>query len=599
MVGRVDFFDKFIFYPCKEDKFTEYEFIRKQIVAIKQEYPQRKAMSRSELRRFFNDEYKQYYPHVSRLICYDLGNLVMSIKDPPPVLKIECGHDIRTRNDLYDDTKKIFSRTGWYPYITGINEVGEGFLLSEKIERALEHHSLDNIRRVGGLGSLGDLTIASLFDSSKMAPEEEIIGNSCVVRTDALDIILDAGIPRRRMRMENLDASGTKLVLVTHPHEDHAQAFREFMQDQDTFIMSGYVTLEFLLRKHGMGDTYRDLLSNNFFERFIPVRFDQCVTFADGTSITAVATEHHPGSVGFILKFWDGKQLFYSGDVNFESRFFRSSTLNELGGRKFDYSIIDGSQLSRKLRDKKIEEETEDILNGIQDSMAAGENNIIVTNSRDYGVQLFLSLYPRLIDKRGLKIFCPVLVDEEIIHQIWTVENWLMRGDRGKANMDRDIVATYGKSFLTRSVKVHPYNGSSMRNFEAMRDLGFNGAIILDEVRLGRDPSYLPDAVAGILRGKKVKVTALTKRGLNETARGRLTDLFGAECIREFQGYRWYLHTPAEALKRIVCDNATLFGKILIFHTTKAMIRDFDAEVRSRGYHGRIEPLPDRLQMVR
>jgi len=594
--GGADFFSKFEFYPGRDDIFAEYSLIRKQIIDARKECTHRKAMSRSDLLRHFDQEYAEYHAYIDRLICYDLDNLKMTIKDPPPVLKIECGPDVRTRHDMYDATKLIFSNTGWYPYITGLNRVGgEGFLLSEKIERALEHHSRDNIRKVGGLGALGDLKIAALLDPAKMAPDEELMGNSCIVRTNFLNIILDAGVERRHMRTENLSEADIKLVLITHPHEDHAKAFREFLEDPDAFIVSGYVTLEFLLRKYCPQDTYQELLTHGFFERFIPVRFDQRIEFVDGSSITAVATEHHPGSVGFILKFSDSQQLFYSGDVNFESRFFRSTTLNELAGKKFDYSVIDGSQLSRKLRSMEIEEEGEDVLKGIQESMDTKENNIIVTNSRDYGVQLFLSLYPKLIDKRGLKVFCPLFVDQEIIEQVWTIENWLMRGERGSKNLDRDIVKNYGKSFLTRSVKVYPYDPAGMRNFEGLKEAYYNCALILDEYMLARQPSYLPTGVADLLKSKKVKVSALTKKKLDVSARSRLAELFGEASIEEFGGYRWYLHTPAEALKRIMLEHSGIFGQIFIFHTTKAMIRDFDGDLQVAGNLTRVNSLPDRI----
>lgn len=597
--GVMDFFSKFEFYPSKDDIFAEYSLIRNQITDAKRECSHRKPMSRPDLLQHFNREYASYHAFIDRLICYDLGNLRMTIKDPPPIVKIECGHDVRTRHDLYDKTKSIFSKTGWYPYITGINQIGgDGFLLSERIERALEHHTQDNIRKVGGLGSLGDLKIAALLDPARMAPDEELMGNSCVVRTNFLNIILDAGVERRHMRTENLSNEDAKLILITHPHEDHAKAFKEFLEDPNAYIVSGYVTLEFLLRKYCPQDTYHELLTSGFFERFIPVRFDQRIEFVDGSSITTVATEHHPGSVGFILKFNDGRQLFYSGDVNFESRFFRGTTLNELASKKFDYSVIDGSQLSRKLRDVKIGGEGSDVLKGIQDSMSARENNIIVTNSRDYGVQLFLSLYPKLIDKRGLKVFCPLFVDREIIEQVWTIENWLMRGERGSKNLDRDIVKDYGKSFLTRSVKVYPYDPASRRNFEGLRDADYNCALILDEYMLARQPSYLPADVADLLKLRKVRVSALTKKKLDPSAMSRLAELFGEGSIEEFEGYRWYLHTPAEALRRIMLEHGEIFGQTFIFHTTRAMIREFDAEMRAAGYRGRINTLPDRIAPV-
>ena len=592
----IDYYSKFEFYPSKDDVFTEYTLIKRQISEAKQQCKVHRMMNRSALLKFFNEQYGPYHKFVDRLICYDLGNLKMTIKNPPPVLKIECGHDVLTRHDLFNDTMSIFSKTGWYPYITGINQIGsKSFALSEQIEWALEHHAQDNIRRVGGLGPLGELKIATLLDPSKMAPEEEFIGNSCVVRTNFLNIILDAGIERRRLRSENLSEEDVKLVLITHPHDDHAKAFREFMLDENAFIVSGFVTLEFLLRKYCSQDTFRELLESGFFERFIPVRFDQCIEFVDGSSITAVATEHHPGSVGFILKFNDGRQLFYSGDVNFESRFFRGTTINELTGKRFDYSVIDGSQLSRKFRDSEIEGEGEDVLKSIQESMESGENNVIVTNSRDYGVQLFLSLYPMLIDKRGLKAFSPLLIDHEIIEQIWVIENWLMRGERGSKNLDRDIIKNYGKSFLTRSVKVHPYDPSSIRNFESIKYCGYNFALILDEFKLARHPSYLPTDMASLMKSRRVKVTALVKKRLDPSAHDRLSDYFGEDNIKEFGGYRWYLHTPADSLKKIVLEQADIFGKIYIFHTTRAMIKDFDSEIRAKGYGGQISALPDNI----
>lgn len=588
-----NFFEKTLFYPLRSDTFSSYSLIDELISRAQARYPNTRPLSRGELIEVLEKEYSTYLPHISKLICYDLGNLKLTIPNPPPVLKIECMPDIPTRHDLWEMTEEFYGRTGWYPYVTGINEVSKGLIISQKIERALEHHADDNVRKVGGLGSYDGSRIASLLDPRIPVPEGDIIGNSAVVQTEAADIILDAGIPRDRMNMDNLSKDSIRLVLITHPHEDHARAFREFLADRDTYILAGYVTLEFLLRKYCGKDVFRDLLTNSFFERFIPLRFDKPLVFRDGSSVTAVQTEHYPGAVGFILKFCDGKELYYSGDVNFESKYVKEATISKLRDRMFECSIIDGSQLSRRTRDKEFKEDPGDVLAGLQESLEAGENNIIVTNSADRGAQLALSLYPKVIRKTGVQRFCPLFLDEDIISQIGTVEYWLQRGEKKAVeHLDQDIVGGFRKAFLTRSIKVYPYDEHILRRAEEMNAIGWNGTFVLDEARLAREPAYLPEGTGVLLKQKKVRVTVLTKKALDPSARRRLAEMFGEENITEVEGHRWHLHTPAEALRRIVCENADTFGQVYVFHTTNGMIRDFDSDVRALGYRGKVRHLP-------
>lgn len=590
---QVDFYEKVTFYPPKTDTFNSYSLIEKLIGEIQAKYPGVKRISRKEFLDYLNKHFTPYYPHIEKVICYDLANLKLENLNPPPVAKFECGHHLRTRNDLWKNTEKFYSETGWYPYVTGTNQVGKDFALSQKIERALQHHAQDNIRKIGGLGKMGSLRIATLSNPRTLASESDAIGNSCVVHTDTADIILDAGIPRKRMNIDNLREKKHKLVFITHPHDDHDQAFLHFLKNKETFVLASYVTLEFLLRKYLPGDSYRELLINGFFERFVPLTFDDGIAFADGSSVTVIPTEHHPGSVGFILRFADGKELFYSGDVNFESKFIKEPTIKRLEGRKFDYSIIEGSQIGHEWRGMH-DDRDEAFLAEIRDSMDADENNIIITNARDHGVQLFLKLYPRLIDKRGMKQFRPVFVDEEIIRQIWTVEYWLQRGEkRATENLDRDIVGSFGKSYLTRSVRVYSYGASNSENFTALKELDWNAALILDEYRLVHEKAYLSEEVLKVLRSKKIKVTVLTKRELGKAVRQHFAEIFGEDNIKEIRGNSWHLHTPAEVLKRTVCEKANVFGQVYIFHTGNDKIKHLNEELAEMGYLGKVRFLPN------
>jgi len=61
---------------------------------------------------------------------------------------------------------------------------------------------------------------------------------------------------------------------------------------------------------------------------------------------------------------------------------------------------------------------------------------------------------------------------------------------------------------------------------------------------------------------------------------------------------QWHLHTPAGALKSVVRSHQDVFGKVYVFHTTRAMVRDFDAELRALGYGKGVSSLPERLQPV-
>ena len=186
----------------------------------------------------------------------------------------------------------------------------------------------------------------------------EIGANSYLIETDKARVVLDAGMHPKHEgeeaipHYEFLEDNSVDSIVVTHSHLDHVGTLPVFLQRQrqaKVFMSAETADLasamlhnsvnvmqskreelgivEYPLFDHDEIDEVEERIESPSMQRVFDLDFDGniCATFYDAGHIL--------GSVGVMIEA-DGKRLFYTGDVNFES-----STLQK--GAQFPVDPVD------------------------------------------------------------------------------------------------------------------------------------------------------------------------------------------------------------------------------------------------------------------
>lgn len=216
----------------------------------------------------------------------------------------------------------------------------------------------------------------------------EIGANSYLIETKQARVVLDAGMHPKHEgeeaipHYEFLEDNSVDSIVVTHSHLDHVGTLPVFLQRQrqaKVFMSVETVDLasamlhnsvnvmqskreelgivEYPLFTHDDIDEVEERIESPTMQRVFDLDFDGniCGTFYDAGHIL--------GSVGVMIEA-DGKRVFYTGDVNFES-----STLQK--GAQFPVDPVDALivETTRGAQERRADYRREDEENAFADAM--------------------------------------------------------------------------------------------------------------------------------------------------------------------------------------------------------------------------------------
>lgn len=523
------------------------------------------------------------YPHLSRHIMkvkfYQINdNIDASV--PLRFFILWCDYDAETRETLFAERENVVRSTGWYPLVTGHRAFHHSRTLTDFIDDGLRRAmNRTNIQHLPGLG-----TLLEVKNMSKGR------GQCALVRTSMYDIVLDAAMADDDIRFDLLRPDKRKILLVSHSHGDHIGGIAQFVKDKSFVIALSPITLELLLRKIARRATLVDYLPSHFFYRLAPMWYRTEYRFVDGSSITPIPTYHFPGAMGFLFKFCDGKTLFYSGDFNpscsYVSAKLRAGNerpIFDMGSKSIDYAILDGAIVGRDIGDSSGN--SGEIMSAVATSLNAKRSHMIIANSYDYGLFIFLYLYDHLVSSRRI-MNTRIFLDPVIIEQLEMFE-WRMKRKR-RGELDDAFVEFYkSRKTLAESVRIYDVTVNLKRNIEILRDMDIPVVIVLGD-----------DALREMMTEQSNDMTYITSYGLDISSVGRhraselLGNSFEPAKIVEFRGGLWLLHSTGLVLQDYLLNGPQKYDYVYLFHDYPKRLKRFIAELERAGYSGAIGVLP-------
>jgi glyoxylase-like metal-dependent hydrolase (beta-lactamase superfamily II) len=570
-------------YPVQiewvEQKNQIYHGPRKRMRELLNKYRKNKFFSQSQVVEYLLENYPQCVSSMMKLKFY-----LYNDRDGKPLrfFILWCDYNAEIREVLFEESERIVSKTGWYPMITGSRVFHHRRPIVDFMEFNMKKTmNKNNIEKLPGLGNLEKIINFSNGN-----------GTSVLIQTSAYDLILDAGMTDKELKLDCLRRDKRKWLFLSHCHKDHTGGINPFINNKLFVISTTPLTLELLFTTifFGQGIVAEGYLPKNFFYRFAPMWYRANYQFSDGSSITTLPTYHYPGSIGFLFTFSNGKKLFYSGDINLSASYLSINKLNNLSNTfsidetYVDYALFDGAYIGRKIGSDA--EEAKNILKVVEDSILAGKNFLFLTPPADYGVFLYFHLYNHFISS-SRKLETRIFLDPIIMNQIKLIE-WRLKRQR-KGELDDALIKYFEqRQTLIESVRVFDSSINLEKNIKYLNEKNIPVIIILDDSKYN-DKDYISDQSIFYLKNFGLNIARIGKSATRPIDINNLD----TESILNFDEGIWLLHTQEQLLKDYFLSNKGSFGHILLFHNFQKRIEKFIKELNLDGYEGKVSFLSD------
>lgn len=376
---------------------------------------------------FLDNDYCKFIDKITFIKFY---NFVFYNKDkhfPYHIAMIYTQPDVEIRDVLFDERENIASKTGWYPYITGVRANIKS-LRTQQIRKTKKRY----IRKCTFGRPISISNISSDMSSSAI-----------LLKCENGNILFDTGFGINMSYIREID-----IICISHYHKDHTGGLIEILKSRQIPVLISSITLEYLLNTSS--GTNRDLIIRNAILLEDIENFNNFRRHLDFYQVY-----HVPGSVGFLYKYNKEFSIFYFGDVCLSNGFysFKGSFLEIIKSNisRNTHVILDCAMIGKK--DIVIAEDSiEDIMNEIQNSVSK-RNIFFISKSDETLIYTYIQIFRYFIG--GNKNIKYVINNDlyNILKILW--KPWVSYG--GKKDLFIVNVMKKGLVNFVESYKLYPF----------------------------------------------------------------------------------------------------------------------------------------------
>jgi glyoxylase-like metal-dependent hydrolase (beta-lactamase superfamily II) len=355
------------------------------------------------------------------------------------VLFVWTENDARARLMLFDLAAEITATTGWYPMITGRFGWVFGGETNQRLKMSQRAPDMWPTE-LGPPGRLVDLT-----DQGRGA--EEGVRFELVCEQGSL--LLDVGTLPSPKLLEAADRAN--LIVISHSHRDHAgaQAIASVLERCEAPLLMSELTLSQLLSATAYFASAKT--ADRLAARSHVLTVGTPLSFRCGSRLEFHHANHSPGAVMTVLTTPSEKAFLYTGDFSITNA-YSDSVLQSIRGagpapfpQVIDLALIDATMLAAKDESEPTDSYFDDV---VRRAMAAGQHLLVLVDTADIGVRLYLELYRLVLQGARRQTDVRTYLDWQISELISTLSRIFSRAatDKGAAAGMDDVLTKLWQS---------------------------------------------------------------------------------------------------------------------------------------------------------